>query len=250
MLVKLGEVYQLGDHLLLCGDSTDEYTVKMFLGDKRITAMVCDPPYGVHYTESKEFLQNGTTKHKPIINDGITSESEYYKFSYSWLNAVMPHLNKKNALYVFSSDIMLFSLREAMAHVGMHFGQLLVWVKNHSVLGRLDYLPQHEMIVYGWYGTHEFMKSKDKSVLLCPKPNKSKLHPTMKPVSLLRRLILNSTTVDDYVYDGFGGSGSTLIACEQTKRKCLMIELDPEYCQIICDRFEKITGIKPKKIES
>ena len=135
-----------------------------------------------------------------------------------------------------------------MDYVGMHFGQILVWVKNHSVLGRLDYLPQHEMIVYGWYGTHEFMKSKDKSVLLCPKPNKSKLHPTMKPVSLWRRLILNSTTVGGYVYDGLGGSGSTLNACEQTKRKCLMIEIDPEYCQVICDRFEKVTGIKPKKI--
>lgn len=95
MSVKLGEAYQLGNHVLLCGDSADEYTVKMFLGDRKITAVVCDPPYGVRYTESKEFLQNSTVKHKPIINDGITSESEYYKFSYSWLNAVMPHLDKR-----------------------------------------------------------------------------------------------------------------------------------------------------------
>lgn len=250
MSFKLGEVRQLGDHYLLCGDSTDEYTVKMFVKDWKVKSVVCDPPYGVHYTESKEFLQTGTIKHRPIINDWITSESEYYKFSYSWLSSIAPHLAKKNSMYIFSSDIMLFPVREAMTHAGVSFGQLLVWVKNHSVLGRLDYLPQHEMILYGWYGTHEFMKSKDKSVLLCPKPNKSKLHPTMKPVPLLRRLILNSTQVGNYVFDGFGGSGSTLIACEQTKRKCLMIELDPEYCQVICDRFEKVTTIKPKEVET
>lgn len=251
MSFKLGETYQLGDHYLLCGDSTDKHSVNTFIGDRKIKSVLCDSPYGVHYTESKLFLQpDGISKHKPIANDWITSESEYYKFSLNWLSAITPHLCKKNSIYSFSSDIMLFPMREAFAYAGIHFGQLLIWVKNHSILGRLDYLPQHETILVGWYGTHEFMKSKDKSVLFCPKPNKSDLHPTMKPLSLLRRLILNSTQIGDYVYDGFGGSGSTLISCEQTKRKCLMIELDPEYCQVICDRFEKVTGIKPIKVEN
>lgn len=248
MSIKLCDILQLGDHLLLCGDSTDEDLVKKFVGKRKISAVVSDPPYGVKYTESKDFLSNGTKKHKPIANDSITRPSDYYRFSFGWLNAILPHLAKKNTFYIFSSDIMLFPLRDALTDLQIHFGQLLIWIKNHSVVGRLDYLPQHEIIAYGWYGTHEFVKSKDKSVLFCPRPNKSKLHPTMKPVSLLRRLILNSTNVGDYVYDGFGGSGSTLIACEQTKRKCLIVELDPEYCQIICDRYEKVTGMKPKKI--
>jgi len=112
----------------------------------------------------------------------------------------------------------------------------------------MDYLPQHEFIAYGWFGTHEFHKSKDKSILFYPKPNKSKLHPTMKPVGLLRRLILNSTKVGDAVYDPFGGSGSTLIACEQTKRRCLTIEVDPKYCQTIIDRFNKLTGKEVKRL--
>lgn len=106
----------------------------------------------------------------------------------------------------------------------------------------------HELIAYGWSGTHAFRKAKDKSILFCPKPSKSALHPTQKPVSLLRRLILNSTDLGDIVYDCFAGSGSTGIACEQTKRKCVMVEFDPEYCQTILDRFEKTFGIKAKHL--
>jgi len=144
---------------------------------------------------------------------------------------------------------MIFALREGMLTAGFKFSELLVWVKTHSVIGRMDYLPQHELIAYGWYGTHEFLKSKDKSVLVYPKPNKSKLHPTMKPIGLLRNLILNSSRVNDIVFDGFMGSGSTILAAEQTKRKCLGIELDPDYCQVAIDRFEKLTGIKVEKVD-
>jgi DNA modification methylase len=143
---------------------------------------------------------------------------------------------------------MIFSLRDGLIAAEYRLTQLLIWIKNNVVVGRLHYLPQHELITYGWFGSHEFYKAKDKSILLYPKPNKSPLHPTMKPVGLLRNLILNSSRIDDYVYDPFGGSGSTLIACEHTKRKCLMIELDPEYCQVIIGRFEKVTGIKAERI--
>jgi DNA modification methylase len=109
-------------------------------------------------------------------------------------------------------------------------------------MGRLDYLPQHELVLYGWHGTHEWQRGKDKSVMFAPKPAKSALHPTMKPVSLLRRLILNSTRVGGIVYDPFGGSGSTLIACEHTKRQCVMVEMDPSYCRVIVERWKKLTG--------
>ncbi|MDD4027286.1 MAG: site-specific DNA-methyltransferase, partial [Candidatus Shapirobacteria bacterium] len=110
----------------------------------------------------------------------------------------------------------------------------------HAVLGRMDYLIQHELIAYGWFGTHKFYKSKDKTILFFPKPQKSKLHPTMKPIPLIRHLILNSSQIGDYVFDGFLGSGTTLLAAEQTRRKCLGIELDPEYCQTIVNRYQRM----------
>lgn len=254
MVFKYGDVAQLGNHRLVCGDSADEWIVKRLVQEDRIKSIVCDPPYGVDYVSGKISFWQGIgqdeIEHKPIKNDAITSDSQYFKFSSDWLETIKPHLADKNALYVFSADKMIFPLRDALLVSSFHFGQLLVWVKNNSVLGRLDYLPQHEMIIYGWFGTHEFPKSKDKSLLYCPKPNKSKLHPTMKPIPLLRRLILNSTSIGDYVFDGFGGSGSALLACEQTKRKCLMVELDPEYCEVICQRFETLTGVKPEIVES
>jgi DNA modification methylase len=138
---------------------------------------------------------------------------------------------------------------QALKATGGKFAQLLIWAKTQAVLGRLDYLPQHELIIYGWFGTHKFHKSKDKSILIYPKPNKSKLHPTMKPVGLLRRLILNSSKVGEIVFDGFLGSGSTLLACEQTKRRCLAVELDYDYCKTTIFRWERLTGQKAKKLE-
>lgn len=247
MSIKTGDIFKLGEHYLLCGDSTNNELLARFIADRKIKALVCDPPYGVSYVEKQTAFKNASN-HSPIANDNITSESDYYNFSLGWLMAIRIHFAEKNAVYIFSADTMLFSLHRAMKDSGMHFGQLLVWVKNNSVLGRLDYLSQHELIIYGWHGTHEFMKAKDKSILFCPKPTKSKLHPTMKPISLLRRLILNSTQIGDYVCDPFLGSGSTLIACEQTRRKCLGIELDPKYCEVIINRFEKVTGVKGEKI--
>jgi len=131
-----------------------------------------------------------------------------------------------------------------MVDAGLKVAQVLIWVKQQSVIGRLDYAPQHELIVYGWRGTHHFRRSKDKSVLFHPRPNKSKLHPTTKPIGLIRRLVLNSSEIGDVVFDGFLGSGTCLLACEQLKRKCFGVEIDPEYCQTIINRWEKLTGRK------
>ncbi len=237
--IKPGEIIDLGEHRLLCGDAKDEINIKRLIGKYKINLILSDPPYGVDYVKSKAGFKQNIAKAKEIQNDQTQSESDYVKFTEEWLKLVLPHLEKKNSIYIFNSDKMLFALREAMKKVNVYFSQLIIWVKSNSVIGRLDYLPQHELIAYGWHGTHDFVKSKDKSILYSPKPNRSKLHPTTKPVSLLRRLILNSTKIGDVVYDPFGGSGSTLIACEQTKRKCLMIEIDLEYCQTIIDRYYK-----------
>lgn len=239
--IKSGDLFQLGDHFLLCGDSTDETAVGTLLKGQQIKLILSDPPYGVSYTAP-------SGKHEKIANDQIQSEEEYQKFTEAWLSATKPYLSPKNAYYIFNSDRMLFSLEDALQGQDFKFSQLLIWVKTGAVIGRLDYCPQHELIAYGWHGTHPPIRDKDKSVLIAPKPKKNTVHPTMKPVSLLRRLILNSTNIGDIVYDPFGGSGSSLVGCEQTKRKCITVELMPKYCQAIIDRFEKLTGIKAVKI--
>lgn len=246
-LVKYGDTFRLGNHVLLCADSRNKDMVARLVGGKKIKAVIVDVPYGVEIAESKEGFQK-LSMSKPIANDHLQSDEEYQKFTRDWIEAIKPHLATKNSFYVFNSDKMIFALRSGMIEAGLKFGQLLIWVKTHAVIGRMDYAPQHELIAYAWYGVHEFLKSKDKSVLVHPKPNKSPYHPTTKPVGLIRRLVLNSTRIGDIVFDGFLGSGTTLLACEQTKRVCVGVELDPEYCQTTIDRFQKLTGLKAKKI--
>ncbi len=258
--IKFGDIFSLGNHLLVCGSSTNPQIIKNLIDKLRevidenekkkekVKLILADPPYAVGYVESKQNLKEFSKEHKKIANDHIQTEEEYKNFTKSWMELIRPYLEEKNAFYIFNSDKMLFSLKEGLNEAKYRFTQLLIWIKNQAVVGRLDYMPQHELIAYGWYGKHEFLKSKDKTIITYPKPQKSKLHPTMKPIGLLRRLILNSTKINDIVFDPFGGSGSSLIACEHTKRRCLMVELDMDYCQVIIDRFEKLTGIKAKLI--
>lgn len=241
--MKPGQIIQLGQHRLACGDSCDPELVSRLVGKDKISVVLLDPPYSVAVVESKQWLK-AKDQHKVILNDGLMSDDAYKAFTEAWLSAIKPHLAIKNSLYVFNSDKMLIPAVEALKASGGKFAQLLIWAKTQAVVGRLDYLPQHELIIYGWFGTHKFHKSKDKSILVYPKPTNSKLHPTMKPVGLLRRLILNSSKVGDVVYDGFVGSGSVLLACEQTNRRCFAVELDPEYCQTVIDRWQKLTGQK------
>ncbi len=246
--VQRNDIFKLDSHYLANGDALDPEIVQKTIGDRMVSLILSDMPYGVGYVENKtEF--NKISKSKIIANDHKQSDNEYRAFTRNWLELVRPHLAEKNSFYLFNSDRMLFALREGLLDADFKFTQLLIWIKNQAIMGRLNYLPQHELIAYGWYGRHAFQKSQDKSVLFYPKPNKSPLHPTMKPVGLLRRLILNSSHIGDWIYDPFSGSGSTLCACEQTMRKCLAIELDPEYCQIIITRWEKLTGKKAKKLK-
>lgn len=247
MQIKIGDIFQLGEHLLICGDSSNKEVFDSVIGINSIALLLTDPPYGVAVVEGKQGFTQGS-KHKVIQNDQNQTELQYLQFTQKWLSPLIPHLATYNSYYIFNSDKMLFALKNALDVSEFKFAQLLIWIKNHAVVGRLDYLPQHELIAYGWYGKHKFHHSKAKSVIFCPKPNKSKYHPTMKPISLLRRLILNSSQVGDYVYDPFLGSGSTLLACEQTKRKCIGIELDSEYCQVTINRWEQLTKQKVIKL--
>jgi len=241
MLIKEGSIYKLGDHILACGDCRDVSLIKELIGDQIINQIITDPPYGVSYVENKKgFIK--IKKDIAIVNDSIVNEECYSVFTRDWLNAAKLFLAVKNSCYIFNSDKMIFALKEGMVDAGFRFAQILIWIKNNQVIGRRDYLSKHELIAYGWHGTHEFYKSKDKSVLFYPRPNASPLHPTTKPLGLIRRLILNSTKIGDVVYDPFAGSGTTLITCEQTKRKCIAIEIEPSYCKTIIDRYERLKG--------
>lgn len=244
--IQIGNLYQLGNHRLICGDATNPSHIKKLLKNDTIDLILTDPPYGIAYVETK--IHESKKSHRPIINDNITDETQYEKFSEAWLQSVSKHLSKQNSVYIFHIDKMIFPLRKAMDSSGISFRQLLVWVKTGSILSRLDYHPQHELIAYGWKGSHAFHKMADKSVLVCPKTRKNILHPTTKPLPLLRRLILNSTKSKAIVYDSFGGSGSCLLSCEQTGRHCRMIELDPAYCDVIIKRWERYTGNKAQRI--
>ena len=248
--VKSGDRFALGEHTLICGDCTDVALVSSVMSKKKIALILTDPPYGIAYVEGKEGFRKAKTTHTAIKNDHMQSDGEYRIFTRRWIETVKPYLQRKNALYIFNSDRMVFPLRDGMQDAGCHLAQLLVWVKTQAIVGRLDYLPQHELIAYAWLGVHEFRRSKDKSVIVYPKPSKSVLHPTMKPVGLLRQLILNSSKIGDTVYEPFAGSGSTLLACEQTKRKCIAIELDPHYCEVIIRRFEKLMSTGATKLPS
>ncbi len=249
--MKQGDIYILGNHRLGCGDSSDPEFVKKVLGDQKVRSILTDPPYGVAYVENKAHFKKeaapGAAMDKPIANDQLQTDEQYRDFTRKWLEAVAPHLASYNQAYIFNSDLMMCALRAGMKEAQFYYSQMIIWVKNSVVVGRKDYLPQHEVIAYGWYGRHKMERAKSKSVIFHPRPSSSKLHPTMKPIGLLRKLLLDSTKIGDVVYDPFGGSGSTLIACEHVGRKCVMLELDTSYCEKIVERWEKVSNCKAKK---
>ena len=245
-MTKYGDIYQVGDHRIACGDCADPVLLARLIGNEKIALIATDVPYGVSYVETKEDVGKN---HTPIANDQFQSDTEYAAFTKKWLDALSPHLAVKNAYYIFNSDKMVFALREGVVQAGFKVAQLLIWVKSSAVMGRLDYHPQHELVLYGWKGSHTLRKRNDKSVLFEPKVKKNTVHPTMKPVSLMRRLILNSSKPGDIIFDGFLGSGSTMLAAEQTKRRCFGVELEPKYVDIAVARLEDLAGVKAEKVE-
>lgn len=251
--IKEGDLFQLGEHKLICGDATNENHINKLLAGERIKSVITDPPYGVNYVEGKDWVGLRGLKHsyfgkfKNIQGDKLTGNS-YKEFSIKWIKPIINKLQSYNTFYIFNADKEVCQLRKALEEVGIYYSQTIIWIKQQKVLGRTDFNPQHELIVYGWKGHHRWKGAKESSVLFYPRPTRSKLHPTMKPIGLLRKLILHTSQPHEIIYDSFGGSGSTLIAAEQTKRSCRMIEMEPEYCQVIINRWEKLTGQKAKKL--
>ena len=241
-ITKRGDIWQLGRHRLLCGDSTSEEDIKKLIQDKTIDSLITDPPYGVDYSSKNEFLnkyKKGNCIQKEIKNDNI---EDYRKFFSDFLK-VIP-FSEYNTFYIAMSGQELHNVRLAIEDNNMKWFEYLVWVKNNHVLCRKDYSAKHEFFVYGCKGKHKFHGDFSTTVLEYNKLLKNDLHPTMKPIELIARLINDGSPKGGNIYDAFGGSGTTLIACEQTNRTCFMMELDEKYCDVIVKRWEDYTGEK------
>jgi site-specific DNA-methyltransferase (adenine-specific) len=236
---KLGDVWQLGQHRLICGDGTSVDTYKNLLGEEVVDMVWTDPPYGVSYV-------GGTDDHLTIQNDSLKTD-ELESFLRDAFTAIFSFTKPGACWYVAApsgNNFQSFSIPLSELDVWRH---TLVWVKDSLVMGRADYHYRHESIFYGWTpgGAHQTPPDrKQDSVWEIARPKVNKEHPTMKPIELITRSINNSSRMNDLVLDGFGGSGSTLIACEQTKRKARLVELDPKYCDVIIARWENLTGLK------
>jgi site-specific DNA-methyltransferase (adenine-specific) len=236
---KLGDVWQLGEHLILCGDSTLHDNFVKLLGEDKIDLTITDPPYNVSYT--------GKTKDALTIKNDEMDDESFYNFLYDVYVNLFVHTKEGSPVYVFHADSEGDNFRRAFKAAGFKLAQCLVWVKNCMVLGRQDYHWQHEPILYGWKegAAHKWYSDrKQVTVLNFDRPTKNKEHPTMKPIDILCYLIKNGSRKGDIVWDSFMGSGSTLIAAHKTGRKARGMELDPKYCDVILTRWEDYAGEK------
>jgi site-specific DNA-methyltransferase (adenine-specific) len=247
-IAKLGDIWKLGSHRLMCGDCTKKEDVDKLLNGVKVDLLLTDPPYGVDYSAKNEFLNEmdkGNRIQKDIENDAL-SKLGYRDFFTSFLKLI-PFADY-NIFYIFMLGFALHYLRLALDDCQLIWGDYLLWVKNNHVLGRKDYNAKHEFIVYGWKRHHKFYGGFNTTVLQYDKPLMSELHPVMKPIELLAKLIDDGSQKDMVVYDPFLGSGSTMIACEQKNRFCYGMEIDPHYCDVIIARWEKYTGKKAKHV--
>lgn len=248
---KLGDIWQLGRHRLMCGDSTDASQVAKLLGGTNIQLYLTDPPYNVAYG------YNGapTEKHRKdglvVLNDKMEND-KFEEFLTNAFNAANANMEKGASFYIFHSDCYSYWFRKALINtVDLELRENLIWVKNSMVLGRQDYQWRHEPCLYGWKkgASHNwFSDRKQTTVMEFDRPTKSVEHPTMKPIPLFAYLIQNSSQEGWNVYDSFGGSGTTIMACEQLDRNGFSMELDPHYCDVIINRWETYTGKKAEKI--
>lgn len=264
-----GDLWQLGNHILMCGDSTKEADVAALMNGKSADLLLTDPPYNVNY-------EGGTKEKMKIANDNM-EETAFISFLTAAFNNASQAMRQGAAYYIWHADSKGWEFRSALKEAGLTLRETLIWVKNALVLGRQDYQWRHEPCLYGWKegAAHYFVDDRSQStviedagvdyrkmkkdellklvlqltdvstpntVIYEDKPTKNDLHPTMKPVKLMARLIKNSTKPGQLVLDLFGGSGSTLIACEQINRTCYTMEYDPKYCDAILARWEKLTG--------
>lgn len=246
-----GDIWKLGKHRLICGDSTNVSDVERLIGNNKCDLMFTDPPYGVSYSKKNEFLNKldeGNRVQKEIENDSKSIDEIKVLWKDCFSLVATQVLKDVSSYYVCSPQggDLLQMMMMMMKEGGLSLKHMIIWKKNNHVLGRCDYNYKHEPILFGWHKKHKFYGYGDQkfSVWDYNKPLKNDLHPTMKPVELVVNAILNSTERNMKVYDPFLGSGTTLIACEKTNRSCYGFEIDPDYCDVIVRRWEEYTGNK------
>lgn len=241
--VHEGDLWALGAHKLLCGDSTKAEDVLRLMGDEKADVWLTDPPYNVAY-------EGGTQEKLTIKNDSMDDE-KFRAFLLDAFTAAVAVMKPGAAFYIWHADSEGFNFRYAVKNTDLLLKQCLIWNKNQLVMGRQDYQWKHEPCLYGWKdgGSHHWYSDrKQTTVLNFDKPLRNADHPTMKPVPLFGYQIQNSSKEGDIILDTFGGSGTTIVACEQLHRKARCMELDPHYCNVIIARWEKLTGQKAVKI--
>lgn len=247
---KLGDIWKLGNHRLMCGDSTDKASVERLMGGQKADMVFTDPPWNVNYGAVEKGNEQGD-KPRTIMNDFMGTE-EFKQFMTSAFRC-MNDASKDGAMtYVVMSAQEWGNLMLALASNNYHWSSTIIWAKDTLVLSRKDYHTQYEPIWYGWKEgsrLHPLKDRKQSDVWNIPRPKRSEEHPTMKPIELVARALNNSSNRGDIVLDLFGGSGTTLIASEQTERICCMMELDPHYCDVIIQRWENLTSGKAVKEE-
>ena len=230
--IVLGDLFEIGPHRLLCGDSTQTDTFARLFGDQLADLVVTDPPYNVAY--------EGKTKDALTIENDSMGDSEFYQFLYDFYTALGAYTKQGGVWYVWHADSEGANFRRAMKEAGIMVKQCLIWVKNSLVMGRQDYHWKHEPCLYGWMegAAHGWYNNRKQTTILeFDRPQRNVEHPTMKPVPLIAYQIGNSSNKGDIVADGFGGRGTTMVAAHQMGRKAYLVEYDPKYCQVIVDRM-------------
>ncbi len=233
--VEQGDIWTVGRHRLMCGDATSAEDVATLMDGKKANLIVTDPPYNVAFKSGSGLS---------IQNDSMEN-GEFYTFLYNSFQNMAAHLERGGAAYVFHADTEGLNFRKAFVDAGFHLAGVCIWVKNSLVLGRSDYQWQHEPVLYGFLknGKHPWYSDRKQTTIWdYDKPKRNKNHPTSKPLDLLGYPISNSSQENAIVIDTFGGSGSTMMACEQTNRICRMMELDEKYASVILRRYVEDTG--------
>jgi site-specific DNA-methyltransferase (adenine-specific) len=237
-VTKLGDIYQLGNHRLMCGDSTSIDAVEKLMDGQLADQWITDPPYNVDYEGSDG---------QKIKNDSM-GDDDFRLFLYEAFISAFTFMKSGASFYIWHADLEGYNFRGAVKDCGQIIRSCLIWNKPSLVMGRSDYHWKHEPCLYGWKdgASHLWATDRKQSTVIdfIGKVKKNDLHPTMKPVELIEYLILNNTKGSDIVLDNFGGSGTTLIACEKNGRNARLMELDPKYCDVIIKRWEEFTGKK------
>lgn len=236
---KLGDIWQLGSHRLMCGDSTDIESVKKLTNGELVDMLITDPPYNVAY--------EGKTKDKLTIENDSMEDTEFREFLTNAFKAADAVMKKGAVFYIWHANSEGYNFFGACRDTGWKVREVLIWNKNVMVMGRQDYQWKHEPCLYGWKEGASHLWASDRkqtTVINFDRPMRADIHPTMKPIGLFDYQICNNTKSDDIVLDLFDGSGTTIMACEQNGRKAYCMELDPRYVDAAIDRWEKFTGKK------